>query len=148
MKKLISKNRKARHNYYIISTYEAGISLIGSEVKSLRNNGCSLTEGYVKIDNNQAYLIDVTIPAFDKSSTYTPNTRRKRKLLLHKKEINKLRIKLDRNNYTIIPLSIYFNDKNIVKLELGLAQGKKMYDKRDTLKKRDAEIDMRRKKWK
>jgi len=148
MKKIISRNRKARHNFYIISTYEAGISLIGSEVKSLRNNACSLSEGYVKIINNEAFLIDVTIPAFDKSSTYTPKTSRKRKLLLHKKEINKLRIKLERTNLTIIPLSIYFNDKNIVKLELGLAQGKKLYDKRETIKKRDAELDMRRKKWK
>jgi len=147
MKKIISRNRKARHNFYIISTYEAGISLIGSEVKSLRNNACSLTEGYVKIINNEAFLIDVTIPAFDKSSTYTPKTRRKRKLLLHKKEINKLRIKLERTNFTIIPLSIYFNDKNIVKLELGLAQGKKLYDKRETIKKRDADLAMRRKKW-
>lgn len=147
MKKIISKNRKARYSYNILSTLEAGIVLEGSEVKSLRNHGCSLKEGYIKIIGNEVFLVDVTIPVFDKSSNYAPSPRRKRKLLIHRREIFKLRKKIEQDGLTAVPLLIYINERNIVKVEVGLAKGKKLYDKRQDIKKRDVERDIRRKRW-
>lgn len=147
MKKVISRNRKARHNYHIMETMEAGIVLIGSEVKSLRSHGCSLQEGYVRIINEEVWLIDVTVPVFDKSAAYSPDPRRKRKLLLNQREIRKLKKKLELQGLTAVPLSIYINDRNLIKVEVAIAKGKKMYDKREAIKKRDVERSLRRKKW-
>lgn len=147
MKKIISRNRKARHNYHILESVETGIVLIGSEVKSLRTHGCSLKEGYVRIINDEVWLIDVTIPVFDKSAAYSPDPRRRRKLLLNQREIRKLKKKLELQGLTAVPLSIYFNERNLVKVEVAVAKGKKLYDKRETIKKRDLERSLRRKKW-
>lgn len=147
VKKIISKNRRAYHDYTIMNKIEAGIALQGSEVKSLREGSCSLGEGYVRIIDGEAYLLAVLIPVYDKSSAYVPDPMRKRKLLLNRKEIFRLKAKIEQEGLTAVPLMIYFNTKNMVKIEIGVARGKKLYDKREAIKKADVERDIRRKKW-
>lgn len=147
LKKIISKNRRAFHDYTILERIEAGIVLEGSEVKSLRSGSCSLGEGYVKIIDGEAFLLSVLIPVYDKTSFYQPDPKRNRKLLLSRREIFKLKAKIEQQGLTAIPLMIYFNAKNIVKVQLGVARGKKMFDKREAVKKADIERDIRRKKW-
>ncbi len=147
VKKIISKNKRAYHDYHILNKIEAGLALEGSEVKSLREGSCSLGEGYVRIINAEVYLVNVLIPVFDKSSAFAPDPKRKRKLLLNRKEIFKLKAKIEQEGLTAIPLMIYFNPKNLVKVEIGIARGKKLYDKREAIKKADVERDIRRKKW-
>ncbi|MBN1150660.1 SsrA-binding protein SmpB [candidate division WOR-3 bacterium] len=147
LKKMISKNRRAFHDYTILDKIEAGIVLEGSEVKSLRNGACSLGEGYVKIIDGEAYLSSVLIPVYDKSSFYQPDPKRNRKLLLSRREIFKLKAKIEQQGLTAIPLMMYFNSRNIVKVQIGVARGKKLYDKREAVKKADVERDIRRKKW-
>ncbi|MDH6239095.1 SsrA-binding protein SmpB [Aurantimicrobium minutum] len=133
--KVVATNRKARHDYNIIDTYECGLVLWGTEVKSLRQGRASLTDGYAFIENGEAWLDAVHIPEYHQGTWNNHTPRRKRKLLMHKQEITKLASKVKEGGYTLIPLSLYFNDGR-AKVELALAKGKKEYDKRQTLRER------------
>ena len=129
-------NRKARFNYFIIEEIECGIELFGSEVKSIRNGNCNIKDSYGVIRNNEVYLINMFIKNYKEASIFNKEETRKRKLLLHKKEIIKLKEKIEKEGYTIIPLKVYFN-RNKVKVLLGLCKGKKTYDKREVLKEKE-----------
>jgi len=142
--KIISTNRKARHNYDIIQTYEVGIELKGNEVKSLRNKNCSIENSFARIENQEVILYDMHIPEYDKSSYFKTDPKRPRKLLLHKKEIEKLYGYLTRKGFTIIPLKVYFNDRGLVKLEIALAKGRLLYDKRRKIKEDIAKMEIER----
>jgi SsrA-binding protein len=134
-KKVVATNRKARHDYMIIETYEAGLSLWGTEVKSLREGRASLVDGYAFIENGEAWLDAVHIPEYHQGTWNNHAPRRKRKLLMHKQEILKLHSKVKEGGYTLVPLQLYFSDGK-AKVELALAKGKKEYDKRQTLRER------------
>lgn len=138
---LVASNRKARHDYFIEDTYEAGLVLSGTEVKSLRAGRASLVDGFASIERGEAWLENVHIPEFTEGSWTNHPTRRKRKLLLNRKELAKLAGKISESGYTLIPLSLYFKD-GYAKVELGLAKGKKAYDKRQTLKEREAQREV------
>lgn len=129
-------NRKARFNYFIIEEIECGIELFGSEVKSIRNGNCNIKDSYGVIRNNEVYLINMFIKNYKEASIFNKEETRKRKLLLHKKEIIKLKEKIEKEGYTLIPLKVYFN-RNKVKVLLGLCKGKKIYDKREVLKEKE-----------
>ena len=138
MKKNIADNKKARFDYNITDTLEAGIILLGSEVKSLRLGRASIREAYASEENGELVLINFNIPEYDlaaKGQNHEP--KRFRKLLVHKKEKNKIFGMIKREGYTVIPISCYFNKKGLVKINLGLAKGKKQVDKREAIKKRD-----------
>ena len=129
-------NRQATYNYFVENTYEAGLVLTGTEIKSIRNGKCNLKDSYVIIKNNEAYLLNTHIALYDKGNIFNHDEKRTRKLLLHKKEILKLGDKVNTQGYTIIPLKIYFvNGK--AKILIGICKGKKNYDKKETLKERD-----------
>jgi SsrA-binding protein len=134
-RKVVATNRRARHDYTIEDTYEAGIVLTGTEVKSLRQGRASLVDGYAYIDNGQAYLDAVHIPEYNQGTWTNHPPRRTRKLLLHKQQILKLYSEVREGGYTLIPLQLYFSDGN-AKVELALAKGKKEYDKRHALRER------------
>ena len=140
--KIIASNRRARHDYAIEDTYEAGIALTGTEVKSLRAGRASLAEGFAQISDDEVWLHNVNIPEYGQGTWTNHAPRRIRKLLLHRKEIDRLGSKMAEQGLTLVPLSLYFRDGN-VKVELGLARGKRTYDKRQALAKRDAarEVD-------
>ncbi|CDA23612.1 ssrA-binding protein [Mycoplasma sp. CAG:611] len=129
-------NRKARFNYFIIEEIECGIELFGSEVKSIRNGNCNIKDSYGVIRNNEVYLINMFIKNYKEASIFNKEETRKRKLLLHKKEIIKLKEKIEKEGYTLVPLKVYFN-KNKVKVLLGLCKGKNTYDKREVLKEKE-----------
>ena len=129
-------NRKARFYYFIIEEIECGIELFGSEVKSIRNGNCNIKDSYGVIRNNEVYLINMFIKNYKEASIFNKEETRKRKLLLHKKEIIKLKEKIEKEGYTLVPLKVYFN-KNKVKVLLGLCKGKKTYDKREVLKEKE-----------
>lgn len=129
-------NRKARFNYFIIEEIECGIELFGSEVKSIRNGNCNIKDSYGVIRNNEVYLINMFIKNYKEASIFNKEETRKRKLLLHKKEIIKLKEKTEKEGYTLVPLKVYFN-RNKVKVLLGLCKGKKTYDKREVLKEKE-----------
>lgn len=131
--KVVATNRKARHDYAIEDVFEAGLVLTGTEVKSLREGRASLVDGYASIENGEAWLENVHIPEYHQGTWNNHNTRRKRKLLLHRTEIYKLSGKIKESGFTLIPLSLYFKDGR-AKVELALAKGKREYDKRQTLK--------------
>ncbi|MCU1580440.1 MAG: single-stranded DNA-binding protein [Rhodoglobus sp.] len=133
--KVVASNRKARHDYTIEDTYEAGLVLTGTEVKSLRLGRASLVDGYGYIDGGEAWLDAVHIPEFNQGSWNNHPPRRKRKMLLHKEQILKIHNKIKEGGYTLVPLSIYFLDGN-AKVELAVAKGKREYDKRQTLRER------------
>jgi SsrA-binding protein len=133
--KVVATNRKARHDYAILDTVEAGLVLWGTEVKSLRAGRASLVDGYAFIENGEAWLDAVNIPEYHQGTWNNHAPRRKRKLLMHKAEILKLHSKVKEGGYTLIPLSLYFSDGK-AKVELALAKGKKEYDKRQTLRER------------
>ena len=142
--KIIANNKKAHFNYFVENTLEAGISLLGPEVKSLRAGSCSLDESFVFISKNEEIFIkNMFIKKFDFTSNIEIDERRERKLLLHKNEISKLSSKVKEKGYTIVPLKVYFDGKN-VKVEIGLCKGKHTYDKKDTLKDRDIKRDLDR----
>lgn len=147
-KQLIASNKKARHDYHILDTYEAGLVLTGSEVKSLRMGRASLVDGYVYIENGEAWMEAAYIPEYLNGSWTNHRPRRKRKLLLHRQQINKLWQKTREGGMTIVPLSLYFLDGR-AKVEIALAKGKREYDKRQTLRekqdRREAERAMRTK---
>tara|TARA_Y100000590_G_scaffold218087_1_gene247003 strand:+ start:3193 stop:3663 length:471 start_codon:yes stop_codon:yes gene_type:complete len=134
--KIISNNRKARFNYFFKEFFEAGIALRGSEVKSLRDGKANISESYAFDENGEIYLINSHIPSYKESSYNNHDPRRNRKLLLNKKEINKLIGRINREGYTLIPTKLYFK-KGKAKVEIAVAKGKKHYDKRETIKKRD-----------
>lgn len=136
-------NREAKHNYFIIDTYEAGIVLTGTEIKSIRNGKCNLKDSYAILKNNEIYLLNTHISSYDKGNIFNHEETRTRKLLLHKQEIIKLNNKVNLEGYTLIPLKIYFvNGK--AKVLLGVCKGKKTYDKKETLKERDIAREMQK----
>ena len=135
-------NRKARYDYEIEDTYEAGISLKGTEIKSIRNGKAQLKDSYAILKNNEVYLLNMHISAYEQGNIFNHEETRTRKLLLHKKEILKIRDKIVQDGYTLIPIKVYFV-KNHAKVLLGVARGKKNYDKRETIKKRDMEREIK-----
>ena len=137
--RLAAQNRKARHNYEIEETLEAGIILTGSEVKSLRQGRATIAESYAKPDKGEIWLINAHIPEYKQSGQFNHEPRRPRQLLLKKREISKLIGATEREGMSLVPLKLYFNGRGIAKLEVGLGKGKKLYDKRETDKKRDWE---------
>ena len=140
---MIAQNRKARHDYSIVDTYEAGVVLVGTEVKSLRAGHASLVDGFATIDGGEMFLRNVHIPEYTEGSWTNHEPRRTRKLLLHKGEILRLIGKTKESGLTLVPLSLYFRDGK-VKVELALARGKKSYDKRQDLARRDADREVSR----
>ncbi|MFI0501293.1 SsrA-binding protein SmpB [Streptomyces albogriseolus] len=134
-RKLIAQNKKARHDYLIIDTYEAGLVLTGTEVKSLRQGRASLVDGFVQLTDHEAWLHNVHVPEYSQGTWTNHSARRKRKLLLHREEIDKLEAKSQETGHTIVPLSLYFKDGR-AKVEIALAKGKKEYDKRQTLREK------------
>lgn len=141
--KIIAQNKKARFNFEILETYEAGIELKGTEVKSVRLSKVNLTDGYVSIDNSEAYLKQVHISPYEQGNIFNVDPLRVRKLLLHKYEIKKLIGETTQKGYTIVPLKVYLK-RGKVKVEIGLAKGKKLYDKREALAKKDTERRIQR----
>lgn len=140
----IEVNKKARRDYEILDTLEAGISLLGSELKSIRQGGISLQESYVQIINNECFLLQAHITPYAFTSVNPPDPYRKRKLLLHKREIVKLSQQVQRKGLTIIPLKVYINPKGKVKIEIGLGKGKKVHDKRADVKSKEASRKLER----
>ena len=144
--KIIADNRKARHDYFVEETYEAGIELFGTEVKSLRAGGVNLKDSYCEIDGGEMFALGVHISPYEQGNIFNREPLRPKKLLMHKREIMKLGGLMTQKGYTLVPLSLYFSGKN-VKVEIGLCRGKKLYDKRDSLAEKQAnrEIDRRMK---
>jgi SsrA-binding protein len=142
--KVIATNRKAWHDYHIDEKYEAGIALRGTEVKSLRQRKVSLKESYAEIRNGEVFIVGLHISPYEAGNQFNHDPKRTRKLLMHKAEIRRLIGKTKEKGYTLIPLRMYFNERGKAKLELGLARGKKTYDKRQDIAKRDAERDLKR----
>ena len=140
--KTIAENRKARHEYFVLESYEAGIELVGTEVKSIRQESVNLKDSWCSIDNGELFIRGLHISPYEKGNIFNKDPLRVRKLLMHKKEINKLFGTIKQESLTLIPLSLYFKDSR-VKVQVGLCKGKKLYDKRETAAKRDAmrEID-------
>jgi SsrA-binding protein len=135
--KVIADNRKARFNYEIIETFEAGMALQGTEVKALRDSGANIRESYVSPENSELFLVNAHIDEYTHGNRNNHLPRRPRKLLLKRREIDKLSQRVQRDGLTIVPLKLYFNDRGRAKLAIGLAKGKKLHDKRETEKKRD-----------
>ena len=136
-RRVIAENRKARHNYDIIETFEAGIALEGSEVKSLREGKANIAESYASPEDGELYLINSSIQEYKQANRFNHEERRPRKLLMHKREIARLIGATEREGMTLVPLRLYFNDRGIAKVELALAKGRKMHDKREAEKARD-----------
>ncbi len=143
VEKLICQNKKAWHNYFIEDTYEAGISLLGTEVKSLREGKASLGDSYAKIKGGEVFLVDAHISPYSHANRFNHEPLRTRKLLLHKREIKRLIGKVQEKGFTLIPLRLYFSNGK-AKVELGLAKGKKLYDKRETLKQKAVQRELER----
>ena len=141
--KLICQNKKAWHNYFIEDKYEAGIALLGTEVKSLRDGKANLGDSYAKIQRGEVFLVDAHISAYRFGNRFNHDPLRQRKLLLHRREIRRLIGKVQEKGLTLIPLRLYFSDGK-AKVELGLAKGKKLFDKRETLKRKTMEREMER----
>ncbi len=142
--KVIADNRKARYAYAIDSTLEAGLMLTGSEVKSLRTGKATIGESYAFAKDGELYLVNAYIPEYTQSNRFNHEPKRMRKLLVHKKEASRLAMAIQREGMTLIPLKLYFNPKGIAKVELGVAKGKKLHDKRETEKNRDWQRDKAR----
>lgn len=142
--KIVCKNRKARFNYSILEKEEAGIVLSGSEVKSIRKGSININDAYCKNKNSELYLTNSYIAPYEMGGYLNHEPLRERKLLLHKKQIDRLIGKITEKGLTLVPLSVYFNQKNIVKIEIGLVKGKRLYDKRETIKERESKIKMDR----
>jgi SsrA-binding protein len=134
---VVAQNRKARHNYFIEETFEAGLSLTGTEVKSLRGGRSTIAESYVTATEGEAWLVNATIPVYAGGNRNNHEPRRPRKLLLHRSQVNKLIGAIQRQGRTVVPLQVYFNERGLAKLEIALALGKKAHDKRATIKERD-----------
>ena len=134
--KLIAQNKKAYHDYFIEETYQAGISLAGTEVKSLRLGKCSLKESFIRIENGSAFIYNMHISPYEQGNIFNKEPLRTRRLLLHKSEINKIAAAVTATGYTVVPLKVYFHH-GLVKIDIGIAKGKKLYDKRQTIAKND-----------
>lgn len=134
--KLVANNKKAYHDFFIDETYEAGIALHGTEVKSMRMGKCSIKESFIRIENGEAFVYGMHISPYEKGNIFNKDPLRTKKLLLHKYEINKLAGKIAEKGYTLVPLQVYFKDGK-AKVEVGLARGKKLYDKRQDIAKKD-----------
>ena len=143
MGKTLASNRKARHEYHIKETIEAGMVLTGTEVKSIRNGRINIGEGYGMIENGEIYLYNVHISPYEQGNRENVDPLRKRKLLFHRREILKLQNEIMQKGRTLVPLSVYLNNRGIVKISIGLAEGKKLFDKRQYIAKKDAERRMR-----
>lgn len=141
---IAAQNRKARHDYYIEDNFEAGIMLVGSEVKSLRAGKASIVEAFAQFDGEELFLVGAYIPEYTAASHFSHEPKRKRKLLMHRRELDRLHMNLNRDGMTLVPLAIYFNDQGRAKVDLGLAKGKHKADKRATLKERDWKRDQSR----
>ncbi len=137
--KVIANNKRARHEYFIDETYEAGIALKGTEVKSIRLGKINLKDGYAEVKDGEIILHNVHISPYEKGNIFNVDPTRPRKLLLHKREIRKLIGYINQKGYTLVPLQIYLNDRGLIKLQLAVAKGKKIYDKRETIAKRDSD---------
>ena len=142
--KLIAENRRARFDYFLEQTFEAGLSLTGSEVKSLRNGRANIAESYAAVEGDQIVLVNADIPPYAQANRFNHEPRRPRKLLLHRKEIDRLIGAVQREGRTIVPTKLYWSDKGMAKLEVALAKGKKVHDKRETAAERDWQRDKAR----
>ena len=134
--KLVANNKKAYHDYFIDETYEAGIALHGTEVKSMRMGKCSIKESFIRIENGEVFVYGMHVSPYEKGNIFNKDPLRVKKLLMHKYEINKLTGKIKEKGYTLVPLQVYFKEGR-AKVEIGLARGKKLYDKRETIAKKD-----------
>lgn len=134
--KLIAQNKKAYHDYFIEETFQAGIVLVGTEVKSLRLGKCSLKESFIRVDKGEAFIYNMHISPYEQGNIFNKDPLRTKKLLLHKKEINKILGAITRDGYTIVPLKVYLRG-SLVRIDIGIAKGKKLYDKRQDIAKRD-----------
>ena len=141
--RIIAENRKARHDYFVEETYEAGIALYGTEVKSIRRGGVNLKDSYCDLRDGEIFALGVHISPYEQGNIFNREPLREKKLLMHKREIMKLLGLVTRDGYTLVPLSLYFKGSH-VKMCIGLCRGKKQYDKRDSIAKRDAEREMER----
>ena len=141
--KIISQNKKAHHDYFLLDTYEAGIELKGTEIKSVRLGNVNLKDSFVRIKNNEVYVENMHIAPYDHGNIFNHEARRTRKLLLHRHEINKITGQAAQKGYTLVPLKIYLKD-GLVKVEVGLARGKKLYDKREDIAKKDQRREAQR----
>lgn len=141
--KVVAVNRKARHDYFVIETYEAGVALFGTEVKSIRLGNCNLKDSFCSIKDGEIYAYGFHISPYEKGNIFNRDPLRPKKLLMHKREIGKLFGLISRDGYTIVPLSLYFSGSRL-KMELGLCKGKKLYDKRDTDAKKQANREIER----
>ncbi len=142
--KLIENNKKARHDYFFEEIIECGLVLTGTEIKSVRKGGISLRDSFAKVDNGEIFAYNVKISPYEQGNRYNTEPMRPKKLLLHKKEIRKLEAMVTQKGLTLVPLQVYLNEKGRVKLELAVARGKKLYDKREDIAKRDVARDMER----
>ena len=142
-RKLITSNRRALHDYEILETVEAGLVLLGPEVKSLREGRANLSDSYAVLRRGEAFLVNAHVSPYDKAGRDNPEPRRERKLLMHRRELSRLKPKLAERGFTLVPLSLYFKGGR-AKVELGLARGKKLYDKRQSLKKREQDREIER----
>lgn len=141
--KLIANNKKAYHDYFILEKYEAGIVLHGTEVKSLRMGKCSIKEAFIRVEAGEMYIYGMHISPYEKGNIFNKDPLRVRKLLLHKNEINKIFGKMKEQGITVVPLQVYFSG-SLVKVEIGLAKGKKLYDKRDDIARKDQRREAQR----
>ncbi len=141
--KLIANNKKAYHDFFILDTYEAGIALHGTEVKSLRMGKCSIKESFIRIENGEVFIYGMHVSPYEKGNIFNKDPLRVKKLLLHKSEINKLLGKIKEKGMSVVPLKVYFKG-SLVKVEIGLAKGKKLYDKRDDIAKKDQQREAER----
>ena len=141
--KLVANNKKAYHDYFIEEKYECGIALHGTEVKSLRMGKCSIKEAFIRIENTEVFVYGMHISPYEKGNIFNKDPLRVKKLLLHKQEINKLLGKIKEKGYTLVPLQVYFSNGR-AKVEIGLARGKKLYDKREDIAKKDARRETER----
>ena len=144
MKKIIAKNRRAAFEYEILDRFEAGLALVGSEVKSLRDGRASLAEAYAMIEEGEAYVCKMHIAPYEPASRLNHDPTRRRKLLLRRREIKRLVGRIAERGLTLVPLQLYFTKRGFAKIELGLARGRKLYDKREALKRRTAQREMER----
>ena len=142
--KTVATNRKARHDYFIDETYEAGIVLTGTEIKSARAGRVNLRDSYVQVRNGELWLIDTHIAPYKQAGRGSHEPKRPRKLLMHRREISRLQGKIQEKGYTIVPLRLYLKNNKWAKVEIALARGKKLYDKRQTIRKHDAQREMER----
>ena len=134
--KIVTQNKKAFHDYFILETYEAGIELKGTEIKAIRQGSANLKDSFARIKNNEVFVINMFIAKYEEGNIFNHDERRERKLLLHKKEILKIKNFIERDGYSLIPLKLYLKNHK-AKLLLGVAKGKKIYDKRQSIKQRD-----------